>query len=290
MIEQELRLIAGDYVNSYNANPIGYRINSSNSPSGEQVHALIELLVDLSFPGFFSANDIIQPELELRTLASLKSLSVCLTELILSSNEDHSVYIDKLSVFLRKLPYIRNQLLVDLQSAIDGDPAAVSFDEVILVYPGLLAVSVYRYAHQLYLLGIPLVPRMMAGWAHKQTGIDIHPAAKIGPGLFIDHGTGVVIGETAVIGKNVKLYQGVTLGALSFPKDETGAFNRHMQRHPTIEDNVTIYANATVLGGKTIVSAGSVIGASVFLSESVAPDTVVKKKKPSLEFVSQRYG
>src|SRR5690606_4164751 len=138
-------------------------------------------------------------------------------------------------------------------------------DEVILSYPGVLAVTVYRFAHELYQLGVPLIPRVMTEWAHTMTGVDIHPGARIGRNFFIDHGTGVVIGETTEIGDNVKLYQGVTLGALSFPKDERGRLIRGYKRHPTVRDDVTIYANAIVLGGETTLGEGSVIGGSVFL-------------------------
>ena len=184
--------------------------------------------------------------------------------------------------FLQQLPRIRESLLKDVQAAFDGDPACRNFDEVILCYPGLNAVTIHRMAHELYLLDVPFLPRMMAEWSHGETGIDIHPGATIGDFFFIDHGTGVVIGETCNIGKNVKIYQGVTLGALSFAKDERGDLVRGTKRHPTIEDNVIIYANATVLGGKTIVGAGSVIGSSVWITRSVNPYTTVTMKTPSL--------
>lgn len=189
--------------------------------------------------------------------------------------------------FLDKLPAIRKSLLKDVQAAFDGDPACRNFDEVILCYPGLNAVTIHRMAHELYLLGVPFLPRMMSEWSHSETGIDIHPGAKIGDYFFIDHGTGVVIGETCDIGKNVKIYQGVTLGALSFAKDERGDLVRGTKRHPTIEDNVIIYANATVLGGKTIVGAGSVVGSSVWVTRSINPFTTVTMKTPSLRMHNQ---
>ena len=170
----------------------------------------------------------------------------------------------------------------DAQAAFEGDPAAKSHHEIIFCYPGLEAVSVYRVAHELLLLGVPLIPRMMTEHAHQKTGIDIHPGARIGPGFFIDHGTGVVIGETCDIGTNVKLYQGVTLGALSFPRDAAGNIIRGMKRHPTLEDDVVIYANATILGGDTVIGKGAVIGSNVWLTQSVAPSTVVSLEKPSL--------
>jgi serine O-acetyltransferase len=190
--------------------------------------------------------------------------------------------------FLHKLPAIRESLMKDVQAAYDGDPACRNFDEVILCYPGLNAVTIHRMAHELYKLDVPFLPRMISEWSHGETGIDIHPGAKIGDYFFIDHGTGVVIGETCEIGKNVKIYQGVTLGALSFDKDERGDLVRGTKRHPTLEDNVIIYANATVLGGRTVVGEGSIIGSSVWLTRSVEPGTTVTMKTPSLRMKNQQ--
>lgn len=187
--------------------------------------------------------------------------------------------------FLARLPAVREMLAHDVQAAFDGDPAATGLDEIIFCYPGLEAITVQRLAHELYDLKVPMIPRMMTELAHSQTGIDIHPGATIGAGFFIDHGTGVVIGETCEIAENVKIYQGVTLGALSFPKDSDGNIIRGRKRHPTIERNVVIYANATVLGGNTVIGTGSVIGASVSLYESVPPNTIVTvDNKSSLQF------
>ena len=188
----------------------------------------------------------------------------------------------KTIAFLQQLPEIRKLLALDVQAAYDGDPACKSLDEVIFCYPGLEAVTVYRLAHALWELEVPLVPRMMSEWAHSRTGIDIHPGAKIGKHFFIDHGTGVVIGETCQIGDRVKLYQGVTLGALSFPTDAEGKLVRGTKRHPTIEDRVVIYANATLLGGQTVIGHDSVIGSSVWLTSPVAPHTTVMLEKPKL--------
>ena len=184
--------------------------------------------------------------------------------------------------FLKRIPELRRQLALDVQAAYDGDPACKNLDEVILCYPGLEAVTVYRLAHELHVLGVPFIPRMMTEWAHNVTGIDIHPGAKIGHHFFIDHGTGVVVGETCEIGNHVKLYQGVTLGALSFPTDANGKLIRNMKRHPTLEDRVVIYASATILGGQTVIGHDSVIGSSVWLTESVDPFTIVTIEKPSL--------
>ena len=189
--------------------------------------------------------------------------------------------------FLSQLPDLRRVLSMDVQAAYDGDPACKDLDEVIFCYPGLEAVTVFRIAHLLDSLGVPFIPRMMTEWAHQTTGIDIHPAATIGDHFFIDHGTGVVIGATCEIGNHVKLYQGVTLGALSFPTDADGNIVRDMKRHPTIDDRVVVYANATVLGGKTIVGHDSVIGSSVWLTQSVEPHTTVLMEKPKLRLRSE---
>jgi serine O-acetyltransferase len=197
--------------------------------------------------------------------------------------EDYQARGQSLAIaFLQRIPDLRRLLATDVRAAYDGDPACKNLDEVILCYPGLEAVTVYRLAHELNGLGVPFIPRMMTEWAHKQTGIDIHPGAQIGPHFFIDHGTGVVVGETCEIGAYVKLYQGVTLGALSFPTDADGKVIRNMKRHPTIEDRVVIYANATVLGGKTVIGHDSVIGSSVWLTRGVAPYTTVTLEKPGL--------
>ncbi|MFP6751932.1 MAG: serine acetyltransferase [Pirellulaceae bacterium] len=183
---------------------------------------------------------------------------------------------------LSRIPDMRRLLATDVQAAYDGDPACQNLDEVIFCYPGLEAVTVYRIAHELYKLEVPFIPRMLCEWAHKETGIDIHPGATIGDHFFIDHGTGVVIGETTEIGSHVKIYQGVTLGALSFPTDADGNIIRTMKRHPTIEDRVVIYASATILGGKTVIGHDSVVGSSVWLTRSVDPHTTVMLEKPSL--------
>jgi serine O-acetyltransferase len=188
----------------------------------------------------------------------------------------------KAVAFLEQLPALRKVLAMDVQAAYDGDPACKSLDEVIFCYPGLEAITIYRLAHILHTLNIPLIPRMMTEWAHSRTGIDIHPGANIAHYFFIDHGTGVVVGETTEIGNWVKLYQGVTLGALSFATDGEGNLVRGTKRHPTIEDRVVVYANATILGGNTVVGHDSVIGSSVWLTRSVAPGSVVAMESPRL--------
>ena len=184
--------------------------------------------------------------------------------------------------FVARLPEVKRLVATDVQAAYEGDPAATSPMEVVMAYPGLYAVTIHRLAHELYVLKVPIIPRIMSELAHSKTGIDIHPGAEIGERFFIDHGTGVVVGETCVIGKNVKLYQGVTLGALSFDKDPvTGALVKGIKRHPNVEDNVVIYAGATILGGNTTIGHDSEIGGSVWIIESVPPNSRVYNKPPA---------
>lgn len=177
--------------------------------------------------------------------------------------------------FCDRLAEVRTLLVADVQAAYDGDPAALTFAEVQLAYPGLLAIASHRIAHELHTRGVPIVPRVMSEWTHAQTGADIHPGATVGRSFFIDHATGVVIGETTVIGERVKLYQGVTLGARSFALDAQGNPVKHIKRHPTVEDGVVIYANATILGGDTVIGQGSTIGGNVFLTHSVPAGSTV---------------
>ena len=183
--------------------------------------------------------------------------------------------------FVARFPEVRRLVETDIEAAYDGDPAATSRIEVVMAYPGLYAVTVHRLAHELYRLEVPILPRVMSELAHSKTGIDIHPGATIGERFFIDHGTGVVIGETTVIGRNVRLYQGVTLGGLSFDKDQSGVLVKGLKRHPNIEDNVVIYANATILGGSTTIGHDSEIGGNVWLKDSVPPFSRVYNKPPA---------
>jgi serine O-acetyltransferase len=186
---------------------------------------------------------------------------------------------------LTALPAIRETLKTDVAAAFDGDPAAQSYDEIILSYPGIRAIAMHRLAHELYRTGVPLLPRVISEHAHSLTGIDIHPGARVGERFFIDHGTGIVVGETTEIGNNVKVYMGVTLGALAPTK---GQALRGAKRHPTIEDDVVIYAGATILGGETVIGRGSTISGNVFLTQSVPPNTVVRMSKPELTFQGKR--
>ena len=185
--------------------------------------------------------------------------------------------------FIGRIPAIRELLEDDLLATYDGDPAASSLEEIILAYPGLIAITIYRLAHELYLLDVPVIPRLMTEYAHSKTGIDIHPGATIGKHFFIDHGTGIVVGETSVIGENVKIYQGVTIGALS---TRGGQKLSGRKRHPTIEDNVVIYAGASILGGETVIGKNSVIGGNTFITSSVPADTRVSIKNPEMEYYS----
>jgi serine O-acetyltransferase len=193
-----------------------------------------------------------------------------------------------LRYFLSKLPEVRKMLWTDIDAAYEGDPAAQSYEEIILAYPALEAIAIQRMAHELYSKELPLIPRIMTEWAHSRTGIDIHPGAKIGSHFFIDHGTGVVIGETCEIGSRVKLYHGVTLGARSFQKNEHGKIKKGGKRHPKVEDDVTIYPNSTVLGGETVIGARSTIGGNVFLVQSVPPDSLVYYEEKQLQIVPKR--
>ena len=197
---------------------------------------------------------------------------------LLCPNRDAKEIVDE---FLAALHEVRRLVETDVQAAYDGDPAATSRMEVVMAYPGLYAVTIHRLAHVLYTLKVPIVPRVMSELAHSKTGIDIHPGATIGERFFIDHGTGVVIGETTIIGRNVRLYQGVTLGGLSFDKDSNGALVKGLKRHPNIEDNVVIYANATILGGDTTIGHDSEIGGNVWIKESVPPYSRVYNKPPA---------
>ncbi len=185
--------------------------------------------------------------------------------------------VEIINQFISTIPALRKLLIEDVKAAYQGDPAALSYAEVKLAYPGLVAITSHRIAHELYTLDVPLIPRMMNEWTHSRTGIDIHPGATIGKGFFIDHGTGVVIGETCHIGNNVKLYQGVTLGAKSFPLDEHGRPIKHIQRHPTVEDGVIVYANSTILGGNTVIGKGTVVAGNVFLMQSTPPGSRVTR-------------
>ncbi|WP_374989624.1 serine O-acetyltransferase EpsC (plasmid) [Priestia megaterium] len=199
-----------------------------------------------------------------------------------SSNDFYKFKVDQMVMkVINKFPEIRNKLQGDIQAAYDGDPAAITMEEILLSYPSIEAISTHRISHELFILGIPIIPRIMSEYAHRLTGIDIHPGAKIEERFFIDHGTGVVVGETCTIGRNVRIYQGVTLGAKSFSVDHQGNIIKELKRHPTIEDNVVIYAGTTILGGKTVIGHDSVIGGNVCITSSVPPHSKVYNSQPA---------
>lgn len=272
---------------SYDEYGLINRNDAENFPNRQNVVAVLTDLQTIIFPGFKSAEDINPTNIRYVIGQKVNNVLACLTKeiqkaLTYSYNlaKNHSVDITDTQCFklaeqasialLEEIPEIRRKIQLDTIAAFNGDPAAKSNEEVILSYPGLEAILVYRIAHFLYKNGVPVIPRIMSEHVHGKTGIDIHPGAQIGESFFIDHGTGVVIGETCVIGKNVKIYQGVTLGALSVKKNL-----QNKKRHPTIEDDVTIYANATILGGDTIIGKGSVIGGNTWVTESIPEKTVI---------------
>jgi serine O-acetyltransferase len=295
--------LSGELVDSYLRDERARRISQRYLPSREAIVEILNAVLDLMYPGYFGRQDLNADNLSARVEQMLSDLIPKLEREIehcLCYGRERETAPPKFGecapraheladIFLRRLPEIRALLIRDVQAAFDGDPAALNLDEIILAYPGVLAVSVYRIAHALYDLGVPMMARIMTEWAHSKTGCDIHPGATIGPAFFIDHATGVVIGETTHIGEGVKIYQGVTLGALSLPRDASGHLIRGKKRHPTVEDGATLYANATVLGGQTVVGANSVIGGSVFLTFSVPPRSRVSLKEPELR-VARRDG
>jgi serine O-acetyltransferase len=275
-------------------------VDSEPIPSREATINILHSVDRILYPGYFIQTRLNRVNLEYYFGQEMTELYEALSEQIMRAirhdcrrNEkactDCADRGNALAIeFLSRIPEIREGLAKDIQAAYDGDPAAKSYDEIIFSYPGLMAISVYRVAHLLHILGVPFIPRIMTEYAHSRTGIDINPGAAIGEKFFIDHGTGVVIGETTVIGDRVRLYQGVTLGALSLSPEEC-LILRGRKRHPTIEDDVTIYANATVLGGETLIGARSVIGGNVWITRSVAPDTQVFLEKQDLIFGEKKY-
>ncbi len=274
-------------------------------PSREAVAELVDLIRQVVFPGFFGPRGLTQAGLEDHLAALTHRIRAHAIEQIGSvlhyarhvppgqmragPSEECRRDAERIAeAFLEGLPALREAIALDVQAAFDGDPAASHTDETIFCYPGVDAVFAHRVAHALHELGAPLLPRIIAEQAHSRTGIDIHPGARIGRSFFIDHGAGVVIGETTVIGDHVKMYQGVTLGAKSFPRDEGGRIIRGQKRHPTIGDRVTIYAGAVILGGDTVVGEDCVISGGVFITDSVPPRHVVRQKKPELVLRTNR--
>lgn len=288
-VEKIVTLIIGDYENGRDID----RVNIFDKPDKAQIVDIVHKLFQIVFPGYFR-------ERMLKTYSASNRSSVLVEDLIYrlnqqirlalpyagnfaeaSETEVHAEAERIVSDFFKQIPAVRAYVETDLQAAFDGDPAAGSKEEIILAYPGLMASTVNRLAHELYLLHVPLIPRIMTEYAHTQTGIDIHPGETIGKYFFIDHGTGIVIGESTIIGDHVKIYQGVTLGALS---TKGGQKLKDLKRHPTIEDNVTIYSGASILGGETVIGAESVIGGNVFITKSVPAGTRVSVKNQELIF------
>jgi len=271
-------------------------VDGKNLPSKRAIAGIAADLLRLLFPGFFDEKPIHSSEIEVVTSELLDSVRGRLEEEILKSLEysppaglldaDLPAMARTLTLkFLGNLPRVRELLQTDAEAAYDGDPAAGSKDEVIVAYPFIEAIAVQRLAHELYLDDIPLIPRIMTEWAHARTGMDLHPGARIGTHFFVDHGTGTVVGETAVIGNHVKMYQGVGLVARSLA---AGQALRGRKRHPTIEDRVTLYAGATIIGGDTVIGEGSTIGASVFLTTSVPVDSLVVLEAANVKVISKK--
>jgi serine O-acetyltransferase len=295
-MDSELDKLTQQILDSYAAEERTQRIGERALPSRGRIVEVVGQLRELLFPGYFGTKDLTEENVRYHLGNLLVRLEADLTDQInhclctvrrCDNCTDPEQCRDEAAglarEFLSRIPKVRAMLTADVQAAYDGDPAAKSIDEIIYCYPGFYAVTVYRVAHELLEMGVPLMPRIMTEYAHSVTGADIHPGAHIGESFFIDHSTGVVIGETTRIGNNVKLYQGVTLGAMSFPKDERGRLIKGLQRHPTIEDNVTIYANATILGGETTIGAGAVVGGNTFITESVTAGSTVASETPKLK-------
>jgi serine O-acetyltransferase len=289
---------ASQLVQSYSREGVKiHHLDRRPLPSRAEAVRMLDALQELLFPGYTGAQGLTGASLRLHVEARMAWLYEALTEQVGRAITHGERLDDACPVterqatecaeeFIGRLPHVREVLATDVRAAYDGDPAARCYDEIIFSYPGLYAIMTYRLAHELHSLDVPLIPRIMTEHAHSRTGIDIHPGTRVGPGFFIDHGTGVVVGGTAVIGSNVKLYQGVTLGAFSFDRDSEGRLVRHTKRHPTIEDDVVVYAGATILGGDTCIGRGSVIGGNVWLTHSVPPGTRVLQDSPRLRIIT----
>ena len=278
------------------AEPLTRHIDAGSLPNRDTVISIVKRLRELLFPGYFGKQQLASSTLEYYVGEMLMAIQGQLTEQVSNAIRhqatrrgaacpDCNEAADQLVwEFLLAMPRLRALMATDVQAAFDGDPAASGTDEIIFSYPGIFAISVYRLAHELHRLQVPLIPRIMSEYAHSLTGIDIHPGASIDEYFFIDHGTGVVIGETTHIGKHVKIYQGVTLGALSTRGGQT---LRGVKRHPTLQDEVTVYSGASILGGDTIIGEGAIINSNVFVTQSVPSRTRVSGKNPELQYRNQ---
>lgn len=296
IIESEVNSILTDIMSDYGKGRAVDKMDIYNQPDKAEIMSILDELFSVVYPGFFrdKTHKIYNIEHTVSTIIEdvmfhlNKQINVVL-KYTKAFEEDEDEKLDEFAQnacvsFMKSIPKVREYLETDLQAFYDGDPAARSKDEIVFSYPGLYAITVYRLAHELFLLHVPLIPRMMTEQAHSKTGIDIHPGATIGKYFFIDHGTGIVIGETTVIGEHVKLYQGVTLGALS---TKGGQKLRDVRRHPTIKDNVTIYSGASILGGETVIEEGVVVGGNSFITKSISKGTKVSVKNQELVYHSE---
>jgi len=295
LTNKKIETLVGEIAQTYKNDSGVNFIDTSNLPVRDKILEILDLLIELLFPGYTGKRAVTRANINFIVGDMLSYVYAELCEQIelackyrcrmdnCDTGGCRAMAEDATEHLLSQLPKIKELLKGDVGAAFDGDPAAKSHEEIVISYPCITAITTYRIAHELYLKDVPLIPRILSECAHSKTGIDIHPGAKIGKNFFIDHGTGVVIGETTIIGDNVKIYQGATLGALSFPKDERGRIIKGGKRHPTIEDNVTIYAEATILGNITI-GAGSVVGGNVWIKESVPPGVTVSVAKEDLVY------
>lgn len=286
-LDIEMDKILGVLLDDYEKGRDVDKMEVFQQPDQDAVKKIIKKLLMILYPGYYreklyrtrNTHSKLQVLIEDVIYALRKQIEVAL--LYDKNYHDAPKYVRKHAAqkvclqFFATIPKIREYLNTDIQASFDGDPAASSKDEIVLAYPGLLAITIYRFAHELFLLNVPLIPRMMTEYAHRHTGVDIHPGATIGKYFFIDHATGIVIGSTSLIGERVKIYQGVTIGALS---TKEGQKLRGTRRHPTIEDDVTLYSGASILGGDTVIGKGSIIGGNAFITKSVAPYTTVTVK------------
>lgn len=294
--EQDLNRIVKEISENYANEELFYMKEGHQMPDRNCIVHILMGLREITFPGYFDKEHLGEnmPQFFLghkltnlyrELFAQIQSAFLQQGKCTVNETEIHEQTDEICKKFFAKFPNIQNMILKDVQAAFDGDPAAHSKEEIIFCYPGLLAVFIYRFAHELYTMKVPFIPRIMTEYAHAHTGIDINPGAEIGEYFFIDHGTGVVIGETTKIGNNVKVYQGVTLGALS---TRSGQLLRDVKRHPTIEDNVTIYSNSSILGGETVIGKGSVIGGNAFITESIPAGSRVSVKNQDITITEKR--
>lgn len=299
--ESELPKLVDSILESYETFGGMDHLEGKDLPSKKVNIEILEDLLSVLFPGYLGKESVTKTNIKYSLGTTLTSVYTRLTNEVEKSLKyicrkitecPHDVCRRRAQIvvkeLLEKIPEIRELANGDVEAAYDGDPAAASIEEVILSYPCVLAIATYRIAHELYLRGVPLIPRIMSEHVHSLTGVDIHPGAKIGKNFFIDHGTGVVVGETAEIGDNVKLYQGVTLGALSFPKDEKGQIIKGKKRHPTIGNNVVIYSGATLLGPDAIVGDNVVIGGNSWVTSPIAPGTKITIARPELNYKKKK--